>query len=284
MVEMQSVTDRNATIVGESYPLSITISTTVNTSTSHNMEQQMDVDHEDATRTQLSQGLSQTYWNGGLSPRVAPTDASPSAPSPKSQRRLSATITSKLLSSVSSPFARRKVSHFVFRDAVEIPVEGLSSEEFEEPSCDLFSKFLMIVMYNLALTLHLHALSISTNVGMNQTTKKNDDRNTSVDRKKTQKLFMRARKLYELAFEMHLDESCDVSLLFTLALINNLGLVYDVLGEKQRAQTCFKNMFSTMMYLMDSNESQSIKEWDGLLSNVMDILFKEHSKVAAPAA
>jgi len=159
----------------------------------------------------------------------------------------------------------------------------------------LFSKFLMIVMYNLALTLHLHAISIgndgsSYDKELNTTNISNDadvSRPSSApipDQKKSMKLFLRARKLYELAFEMHLDESCNVSLLFTLALINNLGLVYDMVGEKRRSQTCFKNMFSTMMYLVDSNESQAIEEWDGLLSNVMEILFKEQCEIAAPAA
>lgn len=153
----------------------------------------------------------------------------------------------------------------------------------------------MIVMYNLALTLHLHALSIgndgASGNGRVDTTNNNDTHETPTSTpasashgEKAMKLFWRARKLYEMSFEMHLDESCDVSLLFTLALINNLGLVYDVLGETQRSQTCFKNMFSTMMCLTDSNESQTIKEWDGLLSNVMDILFKQHDDIAAPAA
>jgi len=46
-------------------------------------------------------------------------------------------------------------------------------------------------------------------------------------------------------------------------------------------------MLSTMMYLTDSNESSNVKQWDGLLSNVMDILFfkkKVMYEVAAPAA
>ena len=124
--------------------------------------------------------------------------------------------------------------------------------------------------------MHLHALSLSNDSSSSSSNTK--------DTKKSKKLFFRARKLYELAFEMHLDESCDVNLLFTLALINNLGLIYNVLGETQRSKTCFKNMFSTMMYLMDSHESQTVKEWDGLLSNVMDILFEQHREVAAPAA
>jgi len=233
-----------------------------------------DMDTEPQTPPQ-----SQTYWNGGISPR-------PSGPaSRKKQRRLSAAAASKLLaaSGPANRFARRKTSHFVFRDPVEIPPESVPSNVSVEVkgghSSELFSKFLMIVMYNLALTLHLHALSLNNTNGSLRPNFTNGD-----DAKKAKKLFLRSRKLYELAFEMHLDESCDVNLLFTLALINNLGLVYDVLGQKQRSKTCFKNMFSTMMYLMDSNESHTVKEWDGLLSNVMDILFQQHREIAAPAA
>merc|ERR1719469_1661668 len=102
--------------------------------------------------------------------------------------------------------------------------------------------------------------------------------------KHIKKLFIRSRKLYELAFELHLDT--DVDPLFTLALTNNLGLIYRIVNEKKRSKTCFKNMFSTMMYLMDSSDEsvQSIKEWDGLLSNAMDILFKHTYEIAAAAA
>jgi len=226
---------------------------------------------------------SQAHWNGAFSPRA------PEPASRKKQRRLSAAAASKLLAASGPPnkFARRNTSHFVFRDPVEIPPESVPSNVSVQGkgghSSELFSKFLMIVMYNLALTLHMHALSISNTNGNLRRSFKNDN-NTGDDAKRAKKLFLRSRKLYELAFEMHLDESCDVNLLFTLALINNLGLVYDVLGQKQRSKTCFKNMFSTMMYLMDSNESHTVKEWDGLLSNVMEILFQQHREIAAPAA
>ena len=238
---------------------------------------------EDMDAEPQSHSYSQEYWNGGISSRASEPD------SRKKQRRLSAAAASKLLAASGPPnkFARREASYFVFRDPVEIPPESvpsnLSIDGKGGHSSELFSKFLMIVMYNLALTLHLHALSLSD---ANGNIKSNyiNDKNTGDDAKKSKKLFLRSRKLYELAFEMHLDESCDVNLLFTLALINNLGLVYDVLGQKQRSKTCFKNMFSTMMYLMDSNESHTVKEWDGLLSNVMDILFQQHREIAAPAA
>ena len=225
---------------------------------------------------------------------------------------------SQLKSSIttSDKLSARKPSYFVFREPVEIPpgsvqrkkrkatsmmmsdnnnmdVDENENETLEDEllyyTPGLFSKFLMVTMYNLALTLHLHALSLSTPPSSkNDTTTANNSDNNNTN--KIKKLFLRSRKLYELSFEMHLDESCDVNLLFTLALINNLGLVYYTLNENKRSQTCFKNMFSTMMYLMDTNESSTINEWDGLLSNVMDILFYNTKsdcsmyEVVAPAA
>jgi len=143
-------------------------------------------------------------------------------------------------------------------------------------SSDFFSKFPMIVMYNLALTLHLHALSLASlsSSSSNVTT-------TTTTMQHVNKLFFQSKKLYELAFEMQLDANVDI--LFSLALINNLGLINYTLNAKDRSKTCFKHLFSIMMYLMDSNKSQSIKEWDGLLSNAIDIL-KIGNAVAAPAA
>mmetsp|Transcript_1629 Transcript_1629/g.1832 ORF Transcript_1629/g.1832 Transcript_1629/m.1832 type:complete len:378 (+) Transcript_1629:258-1391(+) len=204
----------------------------------------------------------------------------------------------------SSPFVARKLKYFVFHDPVVIPPESLPSrstsaatgmntndddyndDNFDELSLyssEFFSKFLMIVMYNLALTLHLHALSLSASVRSLSKSDKSSSFSTTTATtiKHIKKLFLRSRKLYELAFEMHLD--ADVDLLFTLALINNLGLIYYTVNEKDRSTTCFKNMFSTMMYLMDSKEAHSITEWDGLLANAMDIL-KIGNAVAASAA
>merc|ERR1712238_522607 len=119
---------------------------------------------------------------------------SPEVSVPASSPEVSASYTHKLLASkqhnynnngtASSPFAR-KPKYFVFHDPVVIPPESLPSrltgtgtatsatglntnddndDELSLYSSEFFSKFLMIVMYNLALTLHLHALSLSSSV------------------------------------------------------------------------------------------------------------------------
>jgi len=212
---------------------------------------------------------------------------------------------------------QRKLKHFVFRDPVIIPpqsrallsaattatatatatatnsnIEDLPSSSIYSPA--LFSKFLMIVMYNLALTFHLQALSLVASTSSSTSTVSSSNHHRHV-----KKLFVRSRKLYELAFELHLET--DVDPLFTLALTNNLGLIYRTVNERKKCLICFHNMFSTMMYLMDSHHhsqtnsqsyeptsssslQSSIKNWDGLLSNAMDILFKHTYEVVAAAA
>jgi len=177
--------------------------------------------------------------------------------------------------SVSSDHStKRKLKHFVFRDPVIIPTESIPSA-----TSSSLSKFLMIVMYNLALTLHLHALS-SSRVS------------SSHKKKQVKKLFVRSRQLYELALKMHLELEEDIDPLFTLALTNNLGLIYRTMNEKVRSKICFQNMFSTMMYLLDSSQHEDTSTpqsihmdiWDGLLSNAMNILHKHTYEVAAAAA
>merc|ERR1719162_1032609 len=191
--------------------------------------------------------------------------------------RTSSSLASSSPDTVPSTRRSRKLKHFVFRNPIDI-------DESSQYSPELLTKFLMIVMYNLALTLQLHALSLASTVSSSSKNKSSKSM-----KNKIKKLFVRSKKLYELTLQMHLedDHSSDDNddPLFTLALTNNLGLIYRLLNERVQSTTCFKNMFSTMMYLLDCNfESHSIKEWDGLFSNAMDILFKHTYEVAAAAA
>jgi len=48
----------------------------------------------------------------------------------------------------------------------------------------------------------------------------------------------------------------DIDPLFTLALTNNLGLIYRTMNKKVQGKIYFQNMFSTMMYLLDSSNQE----------------------------
>jgi len=148
--------------------------------------------------------------------------------------------------------------NFIFQEPIEIPFHSVANST---PSPQLYSKISIVVLYNLGLSFHL----------------------CSIQRKSWDAL-NRARKIYELAFAMHMnDESCDVTILYTLALLNNLGLVYRALGESQRSQQCFHNLMSTMMYIMESNESRTIRQWDDFMSNVLQFAHCDID-LLAPAA
>ena len=198
---------------------------------------------------------------------------------------------------------QRKLKHFVFRDPVSIPTpSNIYSEDhpssFYSPA--LFSKFLMVVMYNLALTLHLQALSlVSSSISISTSASTVSSSNHHLqhqthNKSNIKQLFKRSLKLYELAFELQLET--DVDPVFTLALTNNLGLIYRTVNERKKCLICFRNMFSTMMYLIDAHQTNSqsyepssslqsrIKNWDGFLSNAMDILFKHTYEIVAAAA
>lgn len=150
-----------------------------------------------------------------------------------------------------------EAADYIFRDPIDIPIQSIARSRVTEK---MVTKLSIVVMYNLGLSFHLSAVQ-----------------ENCLDR------LTRARMLYEFAFEMHMEEGCDVTLLYTLALMNNLGLIYHLLGEGNRSHHCFQNMLSTMMFLLDADDAWKIKQWDGLLSNVLTYAFAG-TRVSAPAA
>jgi hypothetical protein len=144
--------------------------------------------------------------------------------------------------------ASSQEQHFVYSDPISIPPKAADIT----PNKRLYSKLCIVVMFNLAMSFHLAALQ-----------------------QKSLERLMRAQRLYELAFQMHLEENCDVTMLFSLALMNNLGSIYHVFCDQERSYRFFQHLLSTMMLLVESDEARAIKRWDGLMSNVMGLIFAQ---------
>eukprot|EP00934_Nitzschia_sp_Nitz4_P001587 Nitzschia sp. Nitz4//scaffold63_size106090//77886//78755//NITZ4_004404-RA/size106090-processed-gene-0.151-mRNA-1//-1//CDS//3329556017//1587//frame0 len=145
---------------------------------------------------------------------------------------------------------------YIFKDAIEIPLHVVAKSI---PAGRLCSKVSIAVLFNLALAVQLNAMKTRDACQL-----------------------LRAQRLYEYAFEMHLDASCEATIVYSLALLNNLGMVYGQVREYERSHHCFQTMLSTMMLLVESEESRAIRQWDGLLSNVADFILTK--TVGAPAA
>lgn len=148
------------------------------------------------------------------------------------------------------------------------------------------------------MTFHLHALSLSLESSSSSPTAAAVVVSSKKGKRKTKKYFAQAKEVYELALEIHLElDDATTDPLFTLALHNNLGLTYRTTKKKEKNTNHFQNIFSTMMSLLDSNNSSQEQDssaafsniiqeciWEGLLSNAIYILFKQTYEVAAVVA
>ncbi len=143
------------------------------------------------------------------------------------------------------------------------------------------------ILFNLALAQHVYAIELCPHIHGSE----------------RQELTRRALKLYRLAFHLQYSHNEDVtafgllprpSNMLLLALMNNSGHTYHMLGESEGSSACFQHLFSSLMWLRSTSWSQaSIAASDDYCSD--DILaefsqstatwlIKQLSKVAAPAA
>lgn len=146
---------------------------------------------------------------------------------------------------------------FLYRDPIEIPIRAIAKQN------QLFSPALMLklsiaVLFNLALSFHMSAVH---NRSWNQ--------------------LERAKLLYEHVFCLHLKDDCGGTILYSMALLNNLGLIYKMSDQHDKSKACFQNLLSAMMVLLESEEAQNVKQWSGLWSNVMPLI--AHNNVAGAA-
>jgi hypothetical protein len=135
---------------------------------------------------------------------------------------------------------------YLYRQAVVIPTElEMSYRETILVSC-------MIIM-NLAIACHLRG---------------------------GQESLLRAMKLYELSFNLQRDQRFENNVLFTLAIVNNLGAVHQQLHDEHSAGKCFEHVLSTLMYLTHCGQASECC-LDGFFHNVLGVAAQQS---VAPAA
>lgn len=137
---------------------------------------------------------------------------------------------------------------FVFKCPISITDSAIE----EEASYGYLIELSFMQLYNLALCHHLSALSSSD----------------TASEKKLQK----ALSLYELAYTITMTEDIQPTVLQTIAIVNNLGHIHSALGHTDCSQQCFENLLSTIMFIKDCGEENSVEQMDGFLSNVMNLM------------
>eukprot|EP00538_Stauroneis_constricta_P011711 CAMPEP_0119562504 /NCGR_PEP_ID=MMETSP1352-20130426/20632_1 /TAXON_ID=265584 /ORGANISM="Stauroneis constricta, Strain CCMP1120" /LENGTH=343 /DNA_ID=CAMNT_0007610923 /DNA_START=49 /DNA_END=1080 /DNA_ORIENTATION=+ len=145
---------------------------------------------------------------------------------------------------------RSRPQHFIFRNPVEIP-----------PRRSYYSKiqYAITCMFNLALAHHLWAID-------------------GVDCPQPQHSLDTAKRLYELAYNLMMqpEESDEICVTFSLAIVNNLGYIHRSRGDASKAKRCFEHLLSTLMFFGHSCEGfDNIDGLDGFFSTVLPLMVKD---------
>jgi hypothetical protein len=85
-----------------------------------------------------------------------------------------------------------------------------------------------------------------------------------------QESLSRALKLYELSFTLQRDQKFENNALFTLAIVNNLGVVHKQLHDEYASGKCFEHVLSMLMYLTACGQASECC-LDGFFHNVLGV-------------
>jgi hypothetical protein len=154
---------------------------------------------------------------------------------------------------------------YVSSRAIHTPVSSM--EETTYHSSVMVS---VVAIFNIALAHHLAAAML--------------DKENKVRRSQ---LLRKAAKLYELAHNMQREEEwMENTSLFTMAIVNNLGLIYRCLDESETSGKCFQQLLSTLMFFTDcglENHQRDVRAFAGFFRNTSNLIFHCSSGAAAAA-
>jgi tetratricopeptide (TPR) repeat protein len=118
-----------------------------------------------------------------------------------------------------------------------------------------------IIVFNLALAHHRFALDQGDKVQL--------------------LLLQKAALLYELSFKLFHETNLD-SVMFIMFCANNLGLIYQQLGENDKADHCFQRVLQTIVFMVDYRKECADDVFlDGLLQNAATQIWHETTAAAA---
>ena len=135
-----------------------------------------------------------------------------------------------------------------------------------------------IIIFNLALAFHLSALGITTATSSSSSSNcHNNNKNKALAR------LTKALKLYELALTLQEQEKIQGNALFTLATVNNMGVIQRSIGESDKqARDYFEFLLSNLLPMFAGIGKEDIFPLTAFFSNAINVLnSRSHS---APAA
>jgi tetratricopeptide (TPR) repeat protein len=142
---------------------------------------------------------------------------------------------------------------FVYRQAIPIPTSI---------DCNYESSIAISVMivFNLALAHQLYAAQTNSPAKLHK-----------------------AAKLYGLSYNLQREESLQGTALFTMAVFNNLAVIYKQLDEEEEAGYFFQHLLSALMLLVDCDSGEKVQasHFDGFLKNTTFLICQPSVAAAA---
>ena len=158
---------------------------------------------------------------------------------------------------------------FTYDRAVSLPEELAL-----DTSTRSFALGTVVVMFNLALAHHLKAAAsepFSTNEN---------------DIFMMEQSFDKAARLYVLSYNLIVKQELmdSSSIQFSLAIVNNMGMIYQSLNETSKAKRYFEQSLSIIMFMVDNGMGSTIKQLDGYFHNTTTFgMFARRNATAAAA-
>lgn len=159
---------------------------------------------------------------------------------------------------------------FIYTTPLEIWSCALMGRELNP---ELLSELSVVLMFNLALSHHLRAIS---SVGSN-----------SKSCESSNQIFKQAVSLYELAYEVQMQEDVELSVECTMAIVNNLGHIHRRLGNQEKSTKCFSHLLSTLLFVHSSTRDEaedmqlSLASTEGFVQSVSHLILKKQVAAAA---
>jgi hypothetical protein len=142
---------------------------------------------------------------------------------------------------------------FVYRQAIPVP----TSIECNYESSTTIS---VLIVFNLALAHQLYAAQTNSPAKLHK-----------------------AAKLYGLSYNLQREESLQGTALFTMAVFNNLAVIYKQLDEEEEAGYFFQHLLSALMLLVDCDSGEKVQasHFDGFLKNTTFLICQPSVAAAA---
>ncbi len=147
---------------------------------------------------------------------------------------------------------------YMYRQAIRIPLDI-------ESTYQAGAMVSSMILFNVALAHHLSALATS-------------------EKKHQSKKLRKATTLYEMAYDLQgRNAQLENNVMFTMAAMNNLGVIYQQLENRETASKCFQCLLSTVMFLVDCGAVKVCcgEILDGILRNVTNLASKSSCAAAA---